>query len=64
MAEFARRLGATIVAEGIETEAELAAVTDLRMAAGQGYLLGRPTVHEHDWEDWRSQTQTKAGRYR
>lgn len=64
MAEFARRLGATIVAEGIETEAELAAVTDLRMAAGQGYLLGRPTVHEHDWEDWRLQTRTKAGRYR
>lgn len=63
MAEFARRLGATLVAEGIETEAELAAVTELGMTAGQGYLLGRPTVDEHEWENWRLQTWAPSGRF-
>jgi len=63
MAEFARRLGATLVAEGIETEAALAAVTELGMAAGQGYLLGRPTVDEQEWENWRLQTWAPTGRF-
>ncbi|MFF2246059.1 EAL domain-containing protein [Arthrobacter sp. NPDC058130] len=63
MAEFARRLGATLVAEGIETEAELAAVTELGMTAGQGYLLGRPTIDEHEWENWRLQTWAPSGRF-
>ena len=63
MAEFARRLGATVVAEGIETEAELAAVTEIGMTAGQGYLLGRPTIDERDWENWRLQTWPAAGRF-
>ena len=64
MTEFARRLGATLVAEGIETESELATVTELGMTAGQGYLLGRPTVAEHDWENWRLQTWAATGRIR
>lgn len=45
MVGFSSEIGAALVAEGIETEAELAAVTKLGMAAAQGYLLGRPVVH-------------------
>lgn len=52
LAEFARQIGATLVAEGIETPAELAAVTRIGMTAGQGYLLGRPSVHPRDWAAW------------
>ncbi|MEM7471883.1 MAG: EAL domain-containing protein [Pseudomonadota bacterium] len=39
---FAEQTEAKIVAEGIETEAELAALRALRVPLGQGYLLGRP----------------------
>jgi PAS domain S-box-containing protein len=39
---FARATGCRLVAEGIETEAELAALRDLDIHLGQGYLLGRP----------------------
>jgi diguanylate cyclase (GGDEF)-like protein/PAS domain S-box-containing protein len=35
-------IGARIVAEGIETEAEAAALQDLGYTAAQGYLFGRP----------------------
>ncbi|HCC40943.1 MAG TPA: EAL domain-containing protein [Arthrobacter bacterium] len=52
LVEFARQIGATIVAEGIETQAELAAVIGLGMTAGQGYLLGRPSVHPREWATW------------
>ncbi|MDQ0241423.1 sensor domain-containing phosphodiesterase [Arthrobacter bambusae] len=52
MVEFAKQIGATIVAEGIETEAELSAVTQLGMHAGQGYFLGRPTILPAEWETW------------
>jgi EAL domain-containing protein (putative c-di-GMP-specific phosphodiesterase class I) len=41
--EVADRSSATIVAEGIETAHQLDVVRDLGFAAGQGYLLGRPT---------------------
>lgn len=39
---FADEVGATIVAEGIETRPELTALKELGVHAGQGYLLGRP----------------------
>lgn len=52
MVEFAKRINATLVAEGIETHAELSAVTGLGMTAGQGYLLGRPSVQPRDWATW------------
>ena len=38
---LARRTGAVVVAEGIETEAELEALSDLGVDCGQGYLFGR-----------------------
>lgn len=39
---FAADTGAEIIAEGIETEAELEVVHQLGIRYGQGYLLGRP----------------------
>lgn len=53
---LAREVGAVLAAEGIETETELAAVTDAGLTAGQGYLLGRPSVHPLDWSSWVIQT--------
>jgi EAL domain-containing protein (putative c-di-GMP-specific phosphodiesterase class I) len=39
---FARETGCELIAEGIETAAELAALRELGIPYGQGYLLGRP----------------------
>jgi EAL domain-containing protein (putative c-di-GMP-specific phosphodiesterase class I) len=49
---FAHDLGATVVAEGIESAAELRALQCLRVDAAQGYLLGRPTTSAEDWASW------------
>lgn len=43
LVEFARSVGSTIVAEGIETEAELRALRALGVRTGQGFHLGRPS---------------------
>ena len=40
--EMARRSGATVVAEGVETPEQVVALRRLGIAAAQGYLLGRP----------------------
>jgi diguanylate cyclase (GGDEF)-like protein len=40
--ELAHALGITVVAEGVETEAELAELRNARCDAAQGFLLGRP----------------------
>jgi diguanylate cyclase (GGDEF)-like protein/PAS domain S-box-containing protein len=40
--QVSNAIGARIVAEGIETEAEAAALLDLGYSAAQGYLFGRP----------------------
>lgn len=53
---LAREVGAVLAAEGIETEAELEAITRAGLTAGQGYLLGRPSVHPLDWSSWVIQT--------
>ena len=42
LVSFANELGATIVAEGIETIGEMQAVQALGVRCGQGYYLGRP----------------------
>jgi EAL domain-containing protein (putative c-di-GMP-specific phosphodiesterase class I) len=42
MVFYARETGSRIVAEGIETEAELATLKLLGATFGQGYLLGKP----------------------
>jgi len=42
MRYFAQKTGCTLIAEGIETEAERAMLDALGIRFGQGYLLGRP----------------------
>ncbi|HUY55175.1 MAG TPA: EAL domain-containing protein [Candidatus Nanopelagicaceae bacterium] len=44
LVELSAELGAVIVAEGVETTAELAALRTLNVPYGQGYLLGRPAA--------------------
>lgn len=39
---FGRRIGATLLAEGIEKRVDLATLTGLGVDLGQGFLLGRP----------------------
>jgi PAS domain S-box-containing protein len=42
MRHFARMTGRRLIAEGIETEAQAAALRALHIRLGQGYLFGRP----------------------
>ncbi|HEY3598165.1 MAG TPA: phosphodiesterase [Paraburkholderia sp.] len=42
MQYFANASGATLVAEGIENEADLIVVRDMGIGCGQGYFFGRP----------------------
>lgn len=42
IASFGQENESTVVAEGIETDAELSTLRDLGVLHGQGYLLGRP----------------------
>jgi EAL domain-containing protein (putative c-di-GMP-specific phosphodiesterase class I) len=44
LVSFASEMGMTIVAEGIETRAELDVLRSLGVEFGQGYFLGRPTA--------------------
>ena len=39
---FGGRIGATLLAEGIEKRVDLATLRELGVDLGQGYLLGRP----------------------
>ncbi len=40
--DLARKLGLEVIAEGIETPAQLAALQELGVELGQGFLVGRP----------------------
>jgi EAL domain-containing protein (putative c-di-GMP-specific phosphodiesterase class I)/CheY-like chemotaxis protein len=44
LSHFARSTGCDLVAEGIESESERAALADLDVKFGQGFLLGRPAA--------------------
>ena len=44
MVTFAHETGCTLLAEGIETERELATLRSLGVQLGQGYLFGRPAA--------------------
>lgn len=52
MTGFAREIGATLIAEGVETPAELETLASLGIDSGQGYLLGRPSTRPEDWKRW------------
>ncbi len=44
---FGREIGSRVVAEGVETAAELEVLTDLGIGYGQGFYLGRPgSLHD------------------
>ena len=40
--QYARRIGTAVLAEGAETQNELAALIDIGIPYGQGYLMGKP----------------------
>lgn len=44
--DMSRKIGATMIAEGIETAGELATINEIGVPWGQGFLLGRPTRAE------------------
>jgi EAL domain-containing protein (putative c-di-GMP-specific phosphodiesterase class I) len=46
MVHYARTTGTRLVAEGVETEAEAAALARLGVEIGQGYLFGHPASLE------------------
>lgn len=48
---FAERIGAIVIAEGIEHAAEADAARDLGIGFGQGYFLGRPAPIENWFSD-------------
>ncbi|TLM81387.1 EAL domain-containing protein [Pseudarthrobacter sp. NamE2] len=52
LVDLTEQIGTTLVAEGIETVGELKVLTELGIDAGQGYLLGRPSVRPQDWASW------------
>jgi EAL domain-containing protein (putative c-di-GMP-specific phosphodiesterase class I) len=49
---FAFEMGSTVVAEGVETLAELRTAQTLGIDAAQGFLLGRPTDDWSTWAEW------------
>jgi EAL domain-containing protein (putative c-di-GMP-specific phosphodiesterase class I) len=51
---FALETGAAVVAEGVETVAELRTAQVLGIDAAQGFLLGRPTDNWATWSEWHS----------
>lgn len=53
-------IGATVVAEGVETREELAAAAALGVDAAQGYLLGRPSSDAADISRW-AQSESLLG---
>jgi EAL domain-containing protein (putative c-di-GMP-specific phosphodiesterase class I) len=59
LGRFAAEHGALVVAEGIETEAELACLRDIGITHGQGYLLGRPA--ELQPRPWARTVSTRRG---
>lgn len=59
--ELAAETGAVLVAEGIETRAELDAVLEAGVTAGQGFLLGRPSANPDDWTSWVAAADGRSG---
>jgi EAL domain-containing protein (putative c-di-GMP-specific phosphodiesterase class I) len=51
---LALEIGATVIAEGIETIDDLEAVRDLGVDAAQGYLFARPTTDRSALSEWAS----------
>jgi EAL domain-containing protein (putative c-di-GMP-specific phosphodiesterase class I) len=66
LVEFGRQTGAALAAVGIETADELAVLTRLAVAAGQGHFLGMPTIDVKEWATWAGPAtagQNRLGRH-
>ena len=61
MLGLAEQLEAALIAAGIETNDELAAVAVLGVTAAQGYFLGRPTTRPQDWAHWNLPAPSQKG---
>ena len=59
--ELAHRLGSKVVAEGIETAAELRALHAMGCDMGQGYLFARPMPRDHFLQLLRARGKGKPG---
>lgn len=59
---FALQSGAALVAEGVETAAELDALRTLAVDHAQGYLIARPSTDPADWANWRAPTAPARSR--
>jgi EAL domain-containing protein (putative c-di-GMP-specific phosphodiesterase class I) len=62
---LALALDASIIAEGVETSAELETLRSLGVAEAQGYFFARPTCSPAQWgswpaRDWLSGTEASA----
>ena len=62
MVAFAAETACSLVAEGVETEAELATLRGLGVTYGQGYLFGRPAPIEQLLRESGSETGSSAAR--
>jgi EAL domain-containing protein (putative c-di-GMP-specific phosphodiesterase class I) len=51
---FAMQSGAALVAEGVETQAELDTLRVLGVDHAQGYFIARPSISAHHWANWRA----------
>lgn len=61
LAAFAQRAGCELIAEGVESEAELAELRTLGVTRAQGYLLGRPAPSTfRDPDQWIVQRTRRA----
>jgi EAL domain-containing protein (putative c-di-GMP-specific phosphodiesterase class I) len=60
---FALQSGAALVAEGVETAAELDALRTLAVDHAQGYLIARPSTDPADWANWRAPTPPARPRH-
>jgi EAL domain-containing protein (putative c-di-GMP-specific phosphodiesterase class I) len=62
VAMFALQSGASLVAEGVETTAELDALRGLGVDHAQGFLIARPSTNAQDWAHWKAPVATARSR--
>lgn len=58
---LAHDLGATIIAEGVESAGDLATLREIGVQAAQGYLLGRPSADPADLTRWTAAAPPAGG---
>ncbi len=58
LVNIAAELNASVTAEGVETQEELAELKALRVSHVQGYLFGRPTTDRSTWRSWHDPANT------